>query len=263
MPFKSDWYALTKASIVVSPILKHLASLGFTPVYTPSLSFTDAIDHKRIRFKAEDLPQEKLSNFPIFAWSRTPVTISQELNQLRRIKVASVTEMNTGTPYPLNYAGASFTLNWMVLFNRLEDFEEFEIVYTTEKLFSDFREFMIYLPALYGFANLSEEERSLYVGTEWEMLSNAELSKLNDYVQFSLTGTAQITFPALSITSIDLPLLKELELNFYSDFDCKEKQESFKFTREFNQHGEVIGGEIRQTYENDQVLWSKLKGKRP
>lgn len=262
MPFKSDWYALTKASTVINPVLKYIADLGFTPVFTPSLSYTDAVDHKRIRFNAEDIPKDKISNFPIFAWSRTPIVVSQEIGQMRRIKVASIEEMNTGTPYPINYAGATFTLNWMVLFNRMEDLEEFEVVYTTEKLFSNFHEYLVFLPPLYGFANLSEEERSIYVGAEWEMVSNVETSKLNDYVQFSFTGVAQFTFPALSITDIDLPKLKELELNFYSDLEYRNKRETYRFTREVSEQGDIIGGEIRQTYNTDRVIWQKLRGKR-
>lgn len=262
MPFKSDWYALTKASTVINPVIKYMKDLGFTPIFTPSLSYTDVIDHKRINFNSEDLPKEKISNFPIFAWSRTPIVVSQEIGQMRRIKVASIQEMDTGTPYPINYAGASFTLNWAVLFNRLEDFEEFEVVYTTEKLFSNLHEFLVFLPPMYGFAKLSEEERSIYVGMEWEMVSNADTSKLNDYVQFSFTGVAQVTFPALSITDIDLPKLKELELNFYSDLEFKNKRETYLFKRELSEQGEIVGGEIRQTYENDQVIWQKLRGRR-
>lgn len=259
MPIKSQWHALTKASTVINPILKYITGLGITPMYVPSLGFTDAIDHKRIRFNSAHLPQDKLSNFPIFAWSRTPVVVSDEMTNMRRILVQGIEALNTGVPYPLNYAAGTFTLNWAILFNNISDLEEFEVVYTSEKLFSDFREFRVYIPPLCAFSRLKEEDRGIYVGTEWQMFTNVDTNKLNDYVQFSLTGSARLTFPVLSITEIDLPLLKELELSFYSDLEMAEKRESFLFQKGYNDEGKLVEGTILQTDQIEQMLYHRLK----
>lgn len=231
MPFDSHWHALTKASVIMVPMLKHIKESGITPVYTPSLSFGDAINQKRINFKASDIPKEKESNFPLFAWSRTPVVVSDEALNFRRLQVGGTYSLNTGTPFPLNTAWATFSINWLILFNNFSDFEEFEIVYTTEKLFSDFREFKVILPPLHMFSNLSEEERSITIGSEWEMFSNSETNKLNDYVQFSLSGIAKVTFLALSITDIDQEMIKQIHLGFYSDLEFKYPRDRYELVQ--------------------------------
>lgn len=259
MPFTSHWHALTKASTVINPILKHISEHGITPIYIPSLGFTDAIDHKRIRFNASHLTKEKLSNFPIFAWSRTPVIVSDEMTNMRRILVQGTEALNTGVTYPINYAAGTFTLNWAILFNNITDLEEFEVVYTSEKIFSNFREFRVFIPPLFAFSRLKEEDRAIYVGTEWEMFSNVDTNKLNDYVQFSLTGTARLTFPVLSITDIDLPLLKELELNFYTDLDMTQEDSSFLYQKGFNDNGKLVEGTILQNSKVEQLIYHRVK----
>lgn len=250
MPIKSHWHALTKASSIMEPMLLHLRDLGFTTVFVPSLSITDAIDHKRIRFNSEHLPKDKLSTFPIFAFSRSPVITSPETTNFRRIQVSN-DGLNTGTPYPINYASATFQISWVVLFNNITDFEEFEVVYTTEKLFSDFREYKVFIPPLFRYNDVPEEERAIYVGSEWQMFSNAELNKLNEYVQFSLSGTAQVTFPAMSITDVDLPKpqIDQLILGFYSDLQYINKEEEFKF---YKDDGDYV---IEQTHKENLEIY--------